>query len=246
MKKLLAIFVAVMLCASLALPVAAANTEFTPSVENKPAPEIVPVIDPDGNPALAMILNGDGEIIDYVYEDCLIITAVAEAPTSTEIPNASRDLLLDVYGKLTSGDMALPYEKFDSKLNAGNMVIRDLFDATFLCSEHPEMLEPEGVILRIKFKLNVAADTNVYTMTYNNDAWSPIKSTVNNGDGTVTCDFEHLCPVAFSLETGAKPPVQTGDDMGDVLIICSIVAGVSMLAVIALSVAYFRGNSKKS
>lgn len=246
MKRFVAILVALMLCASLALPVAAANNEFTPSVENKPAPEIVPVMDPDGNPALAMILNGDGEIIDYVYEDCLIITSVSEAATSTKIPDAAEKLLLDVYGKLTSGDMTLPYEKFDSKLNAGNMVIRDLFDATFLCGEHPEMLEPKGVILRIKFKLNVAADTNVYTMTYNDEAWSPIKSTVNNGDGTVTCDFEHLCPVAFSVETGAKPPVQTGDEAGDALVIWSVVAGVSLLAVVALTVVYFRGNSKKA
>lgn len=242
MKKIIAIVVALMLCAAMVMPAAAAGNEFTPSVSNKPAPEIVPVVDPDGNPAIGVLCDGDGQIIDYVYEDCLIITPVSEAKTSTEIPDYAEKVLLDVYGKLTSGEMTIPYEKHDSKLNTGNMVIRDLFDATFICTEHPDMLEPQGVTLRIIFDLNVAKDVEVYTMTYKNNEWNPIVSTVNNGDGTVTCTFEKLCPVEFSVKTAEEPPVQTGDDSGKDLLLWGSVAAVALVAIVVLAVVGFRGK----
>jgi hypothetical protein len=215
-------------------------------VSNKPAPEIVPVVDPDGNPAIGVLCDGDGRIIDYVYEDCLIITTVSEAKTSTEIPDHAEKVLLDVYGKLTSGEMTIPYEKHDSKLNTGNMVIRDLFDATFICAEHPDMLEPKGVTLRITFRLNVAKDVDVYAMTYKNNEWNPVVSTVNNGDGTVTCTFEHLCPVEFSVKTADEPPVQTGDDSGKDLALWGAVAGVALVAIVVLTVVTFRSGKKKN
>ena len=50
MKKFIACLAVLMLCATMFLPVMAAEAEFTPSVTNKPAPTIVPVMDPDGNP----------------------------------------------------------------------------------------------------------------------------------------------------------------------------------------------------
>lgn len=242
MRKLIAVIAVLMLCATMILPVAAAGNEFTPSVTNKPAPEIVPVMDPDGNPAIAMLCDDDGQIIGYVYEECLIVTPVSEAKTSTEIPDHAEALLLEVYDKLTSGAMTIPYEKHDPKLNTGNMVIRDLFDATFLCTEHPELLEPEGVTLQITFDLKVAKDVEVYAMTYKNNEWNPIVSTVNNGDGTVTCTFEKLCPVEFSVQTAEEPPVQTGDDSGEDLLLWGAVAAVALVAIVALVVVGIRGK----
>lgn len=242
MKRVLAILVAVMLCVACAVPAFAAETEFTPSVTNKPAPEIVPVTDPNGDPAIGVICSDDGQIIDYVYEGCLIITPVSEAETSTEIPEASRTVLLDVYAKLKSGEMTIPYEKHNAKLNSSDMVIRDLFDATFVCQEHPEMLEPEGVTLTLVFDLGVAADADVYAMTYKESEWNPIVSCENNGDGTVTCVFEKLCPVEFSVEVAAEPPVQTGD-VGNTSL-WGLVAVIALVAIIALTVIY-RIDAKK-
>jgi hypothetical protein len=242
MKKIIAIIAVLMLCSAMFLPAAAAENEFTPSVTNKPAPEIVPVTDPDGNPAIGVLLDDDGQIISYVYKECLIVTSVSEANTSTEIPEASREVLLDVYGKLTSGKMTIPYEKHDSKLTTSNMVIRDLYDATFVCNEHPKMLEPEGVVFRITFDINVAKDVDVYTMTYKDNEWNPIISTVNNGDGTVTCTFEKLCPVEFSVQTDDEPPIQTGDDAANDLILWGCVAAVALVAIVVLTVVSFRGK----
>lgn len=242
MKKFIACLAVLMLCATMFLPVMAAEAEFTPSVTNKPAPTIVPVMDPDGNPAIGVVCSADGEIIDYVYEPCIVITPVSEAATSTMIPDDAEALLLDVYGKLTSGAMTIPYEKHDDSLNSSNMVIRDLFDVTFLCEEHPEMLEPIGVVFKVKFDLGVAADVDVFTMSYKKGEWNPIVETVNNGDGTVTCTFEDFCPVEFSVKTQVTPPVQTGDqgNMGLwILLAAAAVCGIAVLTVI-----YFKDAKK--
>ena len=141
------------------------------------------------------------------------------------------------------GSMTIPYEKHDANLDSSKMVIRDLFDATFVCTECPAMLEPEGVVLEIVFDLNVAPGVNVYTMTYKNDQWDPIVSTVNNGDGTVTATFEKLCPVEFSVSTATTPPSVTGDrDMS----LWGILAVVSLAAIVVLTVVYRAGSKKQA
>lgn len=253
MKKIIACLVALMICATMVLPAVAAEDTFTPSVTNKPAPEIVPVEDEDGNPALAEVVRGD-EVIGYVYEDCLVITSVADALTSTEIPDAARTLLLNVYDKLMKDEMKIPYDLFNAGLKADKMAIRDLFDISFLCGDgsmaidHPEILEPEGVVLRLTFDLGVGANDKVFTSIYKNEAWGPIVSTINNGDGTVTCTFEHLCPVAFSVETadeGDDPITPTGDPEGEKLGLWITVAAASLVAVVALVTVYVIKSKKQ-
>ena len=233
MKRFLAIITVVMMCVSLMVPAMAAQ-EFMPSVTNKPAPEVV----------TARIIDEEGKIIREVYKECLIITPVSEVDTSTEIPEASRVVLKDVYGKLTDGSMTIPYEKHNSKLDPSKMVIRDLFDATFVCTDCPALLEPEGVVLEIVFDLNIEPGVEVYTMTYKNNEWDPIVSTVNNGDGTVTATFEKLCPVEFSINTGSTPPSGTGDQGNTSL--WGLIALGSLAAIVVLTVVYRAGAKKRA
>ena len=236
MKKIVSIVVVLMLCMSLAGVVYAAEGSFTPSVSYKDGPEVVPVNDPEGGEAIAVVKDKDGNIISYVHADCLKITPVAKAETSTEIPEDARQLLLSVYAQLLNDTMQLPYEKIDKDLEAQYVVIRDLFDATFVCEEHPQMLAEEGVVLEITFNLNLKANVEVYTMTYNEGEWNPIVSSVNNGDGTLTCTFEHLCPVSFSVETD-RGPSDTGDaGTQSVLpwVILLVASGVALVGVVAL------------
>lgn len=267
MKKILSCAVVLALLLALCLPAMA--TEFTPSVTNKPSPDIVLVNDDDGDPSYGVILDLEGNVVSYVKPECLVITAVADAETSPYIPAASKALLLDVYDKLNSGAMTLPYEKFNAGPDASKMVVRDLFDATFLCEEHPAALEPEGTVFQITFDLGVEADQDVYVMTYKNNEWNPIVKAVNNGNGTVTCTFEHLCPIAFSVEVaeeepttppvdepttpgttepsqpGTDMPPETGDTVGNQLPIWGLVAAISLLAVIVLTVLYRRSLKKE-
>lgn len=245
MKKLISLLAVLMLCAALLVPAYAAN-EFKPSVEFKPAPEIVPVLDGEGNSALAMLVDEDGIVVDYIYEHdyCLIVTPVARAEEDPIIPESAKNTLLDVYAKLTAGTMTLPYEKFNANLVSSNMVIRDLFDVTLLCVEHNEILERPDVDLVVTFRLGVDADKAVYSMTYKNNDWNPIVSSDNNGDGTVTCTFAHLCPVSFSVEGEQKPPVQTGDPAGEQMNLWFILCGVAVLGVIVLTAFYVTNNKK--
>lgn len=243
MKKFIACLTVLLICLSMAVPAAALETEFVPSISVKPAPEIVPVVDGEGGSAIAMLLNADGEIIGYVTEDCLVVTAVADADTSTLIPDSAEALLLDVYSKLTSGEMVLPYDKLDADLDETNMIIRDLFDATWLCDDHPVTVAPEGVTVQITFDLGVEAGKDVYAMTYLNDEWNPVVSCTNNGDGTVTCVFEELCPVVFSVE-GEPDSSKTGDDIGEQLPLWGLIALASLLAIVVLTVIYRRDRMK--
>jgi len=207
MKKVICLLIAMMLCFSLACPALAAEG-FVPSISEKDEPSIVP---PAGNKdAIGIIRDEEGNIIDYVTADCLVITPLSKVTTSNEIPAEAKELLLAVYKALSDGTMKLPYDKLG--LDPEKQVIRDLLDITWLCTEHPEMLEPEGIVLELIFDLGVSASESIVVMTYKNGEWNPIAEVTNNGDGTVTCVFEHLCPVAFSVvdPSDATPPA-TGD-----------------------------------
>ncbi len=210
MKRVISMLVVLTLCLSLAIPVLA--TDFVPSITGKDSPDIVPVTDENGNKVQGEIVDANGNVIGYLDEKCLVITPISEAETSEEIPDHAEDLLLSVYRQLKNGTMKLAVEKYNQGLNADDMVIRDLFDVTWLCEEHPEIVEPAGVYVRLTFNLGVDKNTDIYCMSYKHNDWQVIPL-VNNGDGTVTCTFEDFCPVAFAVKSGTDtPPSQTGDD----------------------------------
>lgn len=251
MKRVISLLVITVLCIGLCCPVLA--DEFVPSITAKDSPDIVPIQDEYGNAAIALLMQEDGTTVSYVYEECLVITPVSRANEPGKIPEAARQMLLDVYGKLNDGTMNLPYEKFNANLDPSTMVIRDLFDVSWLCGEgsgfvnhpdHPALLAPKGVTIQLTFDLGVSKNANVYTMTYKNGSWDPIVSTVNNGDGTVTCVFEDFCPVAFSVGSAyVTPPAQTGDPQKPILWIAIMsVAALGLVALVAVPALKKRRN----
>lgn len=233
MKRFVCLLAALVLVFTLAGTAFAAEGGFVPSIDYKGGPQIVPPTDPDdpdNESYIGIVRDKDGNPLDYVDPGCLRITAVAEAmDEQTDVPQNIRDLLTGIFSDLNSGDMKLPFEKFNEGFNQNNMTVRDLFDARWLCQEHPEMIAPEGVVFEVIFDLGVEADEEIYVMTYDEaaDTWSPIVSTVNNGDGTVTCTFEHLCAITFSVLTG---PVTEEAQSGLWLWISLLVAAVAAVA----------------
>ena len=133
--------------------------------------------------------------------------------------------------------MELPY---DSSVNPDDMVIRDLFDLSFLCEEHPEMLE-NGNTLKITFDLGVSAGDTVIAMVYVDGQWIPVEL-INNGDGTVTVVYEdHFCPNAFAVKQGVGTGApQTGDDNGSQLVVWGSVFGACVLGLIAVVIVFAR------
>lgn len=248
MKKLICMITALVMCLSLVAPVLATEDGvFVPSITYKPNPEIVPVENDYGLEAIGVIRNEEGEILDYVDHGCLEITPIAYVwDDEIEVPEEVEQLLTFVYEELNNDKMEIPYEKHEADLAASNMVIRDLFDARWACEEHEDMIAEEGVYFEITFDLGVMSDVPIYVMTYDEETkeWTPVVKTVNNGDGTVTCTFEHLCAIEFSMpvET-ADAPVVDGDDAKEPVLWPWII--LLILAVVGIVVIVIVKNKKK-
>ena len=231
MKKLICFITVLLLCVSIACPVLATE-EFVPSISYKGAPEVVTVQDGSGNDALGVIYDETDAVVRYVYQDCLWVTPVAKAETDSKIPDAAEQELLAVYEALKNGTMKLPY---GDNVKAEYMVIRDLFDISWICGTHgcAEEIVPDGVALELTFDLGVKADDTVVVMTYKNDTWSEIAKVVNNGDGTITCTFEHMCPVSISImDRTAGDPDDTSDSTGNEVYLWTALMVVSAAAVV--------------
>lgn len=231
MRRVVCCMIALLICISLAVPAFAATGTFVPSISYKDAPGVV----------VASLNLGGGTNNDV--SSCVVVTSIPEAKDkTTDITQEERDTLLDVYKELSDGTMKLP------DLPDG-YVIRDLVDVSFEyedCREKDDHgdkdqeLKKPGVTLTVTFDLGVAGGDDVIVMTYNNGKWQPIVSVKNNGDGTVTCDFEDICPVAFAVKQSTVDKVpKTGDAFGQRLglwIGVLAVSGVALAAIVVVAV----------
>ncbi len=245
MRKVLCMITVLLLCMSMIAPAYAAEGSFVPSITYKPNPEIIPVENEEGGESIGVIRDENGDIIDYVDHGCLLTTPIAHVwDEEVEVPEDVERLLTFVYEELNTNNMEIPYDKLGADLDPANMVIRDLFDARWVCEEHGEMIEKEGVVFEITFDLGVVADAQIFAMTYDEETkeWSPVVKTGNNGDGTVTCTFEHLCAVAFSMPVAPAVAPGDGAQSPNVLlwVILLIVAAVAVVAVVIVK------NKKKT
>ena len=252
MKRILCLVMVTVLIFALASSAFAAKAEFVPSISYKDHPEIVPVPPkpgtdpaPDDKVIVGEIVDKENdEVVKDIYDEHLIVTPVAGAGESTEIPEEAKDQLLDIYDQLVEGTMEIPYEKIDPSINPSDMVIRDLFDVSSVDNENNQLVLEENMSVKVTFDLGVGSDVEVYCMTYINDEWVPAISVLNNGNGTVTVIMDAFGPVIFSVEgTGSvTPPPQTGDQFGAQLPLWIAVMAVSAVGLFAVLVI---GNRKK-
>lgn len=220
MRKIVSLILVLTMCLALACPAMATGGDsiFVPSIPYKDGPDIE-----------------EGEMDGEDVGDCLEITTITEAKEkTTDITQEARDLLLEVYEELESGEMELPLEE--------DYVVRDLIDVSWkesTCIQpehgHKEWLEEEGTTLTVTFDLGVGPDEDVIVLVYIDGKWVEAVSVVNNGDGTVTVVFEDICPVAFCVERRYVPP-QTGDAAADKLYLFVIALAVSVAGLIGLMV----------
>lgn len=227
MKKVVCLVCALLLCMAMSFAVCAVG--FVPSISYKDGPGM----------DFAWFHDGDGESSDV--SDCLVITSIKQATEkTTDITQEARDELLDVYAKLSDGSMTLPLDS--------DYVIRELVDVSYkqescvLKPEHgnkPQALKEPGKTLEVKFDLGISAGTKVVVMTYIDGKWEEIESVSNNGDGTVTCVFEDICPVVFAVKQNQNTPVdppKTGDPVGGSLYLWIGVLALSAAALVTLIV----------
>lgn len=218
MKKVLSVAITLALFVSLTISAFAAENTFVPSITYKDGPDITSA-EMDGND----------------ISKCLIITTLKDAEgKSTDITQDERDTLQKVYEDLKDGTTTLPTDD--------NYVIRELIDLSFKHDECREIeehghkdqkLKEDGITLTTDFDLGVSQNDEVLVFVYIDGAWQPIESVKNNGDGTITCVFEDICPVAFAVkQPAASMAPQTGDTQHTLLWIGLTAA--SALALLAL------------
>lgn len=230
MKKL-ALFLSVLLIAvTLAAPASAA-VNFTPSVEQKPAPTVDTVTDANGNEVSAIIRDQNGEEVHGVSIDSgeLIVTPISQASQAAQ---AISEMLTKAYEQIqqadTIADLAPDVGDFlqtiGSASQVADLVVRDVFDVS-LTGTAAEYLAQEGNNITLRFDVGVAPSATLIVLhNYEGSNWEiiPDDRVVQNADGTVDVTFDSLSPIAFvvdstetdtSASTDADAPTspQTGD-----------------------------------
>ena len=261
MKKLISFIMvmAVMLVSSVS--VMATEVDFVPSISNKGAPEIVVTYDENGKMVIGILFDGRGGVVSTEYEECIVITSVNDVKNSTKIPEDAKKELLKVFEELNEDGAKLSEicpelddivkDELGDDWTADDLVVRDLFDITGLCEELKVELPKDGNTLELKFNLSLPKDAFITAMAYVDGKWQPIVETKNNGDGTITCVFEEICPVAFlttgsgtatntpSIDTNVNPDVVVTGDTVNRIILWSVVILMS-LSVMAAMIIYNR------
>lgn len=223
MKKVISLAVALVMIFAFACPAFAAENEFVSSITYKDGPFLV-----------SAEMNGER------HDSCIVITSISQAKAkTTDITQDERDLLLEVYDKLNDGTM-------DPGIGDG-YVIRELVDVNFKyddcrqVTDHQtkieEIAEPK-VNIKLTFDLGIGSRDDVIVKAYNDGQWVDVETT-NNGNGIVSCVFEHFCPVLFAVKGGGSSlPPQTGDTAGQYLplwigLMALSVAGIVTVIVVA-------------
>jgi len=237
MKRILCLLAALVMCAGLALP-AYAN-DFVPSVSRPEKPGIGNVILIDRNEIEINSPIGGKDRKDYqngeAVDPCIVVSTVQDAIDKvTDISQEERDLLVEIHQKLYSGGMKLPLKE--------EYVVVELLDISWEYMDcvqtphtHEEELLLEENVLVADFDLGVEPDAKVTVMVYLDDKWEPVEAVTNNGDGTVTCEFQRIGPVAFCLPA-ETPVTEPAEEVGYPLlwVILLIVAFLLFLLLIFL------------
>ena len=183
MKKLICVLAVLVMSLALVCPALAAEDTFVPSISYKDGPVI-----------LVTDMNGEN------VASCLVITSLkAAAEKTTDISQEARNLLLDVYAKLESGELKIELEE--------GYIIRELVDLSWKqtsCVDaghtHEADLDKEDVTVTVDFELGTGSQDELLVFTYNDGQWQKVDTVTVNDDGTVTCVFDHFCPVAFCVK----------------------------------------------
>ena len=201
MKKVILTAVALLLVFLMTAPVFAA-VPYAPSIEQKPAPVIIPIDDD----TIAIIYNGERHIIKRVPRDRLIITALAEAEyaVNDEIKIAlntaedeikTAETLLDLCEHLDE-----IVKEIDPNFAVEDFFVSDLFDVS-LVDEYDQALNDDFANnISITFDLGLTDNDEEPVILYRDKegVWHVIDEefVTVKPDNTVEVFFLEICPIA--------------------------------------------------
>ncbi len=254
MKKVLAVIFAAVFACSLLL-VTAAETNFTPSVTAKPAPEVVAPASEDDNVVATILINNgesDPDRLENVTVEQLSVTPLVNAEEAPEhvkaaLEKAYKDLAeVENVGQLNeelNKKLDEIVKKIDKDLTVSDLIARDLFDIDLSEESMNALNSSEDAFLRVIFNIDIKPDVvcPVVIYRYSEDSeWKAVEPehVKNNGNGTITVDFYELCPVVF-LTTSEEynAPVVDPDVPGTAAGNTAVYAVVAVVAVAAVAVA---------
>ncbi len=206
-KRIIGLLLAGILALSVSAPALA--VEFTPSVENKEAPEIVMQTDSTGAECVAIIRDADGKELIGVPAGDLIVTPLSsadEAAAATKEALNSANAQLQSVSNLSelSSDLETVIKENSADLKVEDLVVRDLFDVS-VTGKYAEYLNRDGASITIRFKLLADADSlaavlhNVEGTTWETVSNDRIK---RNDDYTADVTLFSLSPIAFLFDAG--------------------------------------------
>lgn len=213
-KRMIPIMLAV-LALTMTIPALAAN--FTPSVEGKEAPDVVPVFGESGNEVAAMIYDGQGAVVSEIPQGYLIVTPVSQAAGAEEPIAAALQNAYSQINGVTSLDeltdeLAPALQDLSDEVAVEDLVVRDLFDVT-LAGHYAAYLDTEGNSVTVRFDLSLDPDTLLLVLhNYSGEQWEVISNdqVTRHENGDVSVTFHSLSPVAFVVD-GAQITVNPDD-----------------------------------
>ena len=232
MKKLMTLFLALALAASLTVP---ALASFTPSVENKGRPTVVDAVFEDGTDAGPYLrVTAYGERNDYNDNAAVAIKKILE-DAHTEVKSAGRldSLTADVNTWLTD---------HHAGVKAEDLLVSDLFDVSFV--QRGELLEgmpASHKTVTITFQLTVPVENVLLVLHKDGGSWE-LKNSKNTaqyekkiGKDQVKVSFDSLSPVVFasdSAEFHVDPNGPTSPQTGEISPVV-VIAGMTIVAACA-------------
>lgn len=201
MKKFAAILAAMLVSAFATGTVFAA--EFTPSVEGKDAPTVTVQVDENGNEYVAVVYDGDGNVVQGVTADNLIITPVSQKDAaSLEISTRLNEAYEQVKNATTLTDLTpevgAVLMQMPTQVAVEDLVVRDLFDVSF--DAETENLLAEANRVTLTFKVTVSEGKPLIVLQYVDGVWKVIDPArvIINADGTVSVTLDTAGTIAFA------------------------------------------------
>ena len=223
MRRIFAVLFVLLVSIGSVLPVFAANGDFAPSIEYKDGPTVV-----------------SGFLGEEEVTKCLVVTTVLTATnSSTDVSGEVRQRLLGLYEQLTreQDPMKLPLEH--------DYTVLELIDISYHYSTCPEGRDhgykdtrggSDNIMLTIALKLNVPLEAGANVLAYDNGQWRVLPFETLE-DGAISFVVEKTGPVAITVPQGyiVNPP-QTGDQIGNNLVLWVTLMTVSAAALVAVAV----------
>lgn len=230
MKKLMTLFLALALAASLTVP---ALASFTPSVENKGGPTFIDAVFEDGTDA----------------GPYLRVTAYSKRNTSDNAAVAIKKILEDAHtevksaGRLDSltADVNTWLTDNHAGVKAEDLLVSDLFDVSFV--QNHELLEgipaPHKTVT-ITFQLTVPVENVLLVLHKDGSSWE-LKNSKNTaqyekiGKDQVKVTFDSLSPVVFAIDSAefhVDPNGPTSPQTGEISPVV-VIAGMTIVAACA-------------